>query len=181
MAHRRQSQAGLTLVEVVIALGVSGVVLLVLVALSVNSGRSLAEMVNYVDLDHHNRIALDVMTRDLRQMRFLSDYQTNSVSFVDEAGRTLFLGYSPARRTLTRVYGGQTNTLLKDCDYLRFDVFQRTPRTNSYVLYPATALTNCKVLTVTWTCSRSLFGLPANNEAAQTARIVLRNKQEEKP
>jgi hypothetical protein len=165
----------------VVALGVSGVVLLVLVALTVNSGRTLAEMVNYVDLDHHNRIALDVMTRDVRQMRFLSDYRTNAVSFVDEAGRVLSLAHSPAERTLTRVYRGQTNTLLKDCDFLRFDVFQRTPRTNSYALYPATALTNCKVLTVTWNCSRPLFGLPANNESAQTARIVLRNKQEETP
>lgn len=167
--------------EVVVALGVSGVVLLALVGLSVNSGRTLAEMVNYVDLDHHNRIALDVMTRDVRQMRFLSEYRTNAVSFVDEGGRTLSLIHAPAQRTLSRVYGGQTNTLLKDCDFLRFDIFQRTPQTNSTALYPATALTNCKVLTVTWNCSRPLFGLPANHEAAQTARIVLRNKQEEKP
>jgi hypothetical protein len=168
-------------VEVVVALGICGVILLVLVNLSVSSGRSLAEMVHYVDLDHHNRIALDVMTRDVRQMRHLSDYRTNAISFMDHDNQVLTFDYSPGDRTLTRIHAGRTNTLLKDCNFLRFDIYQRTPRTNSYALYPATELTNCKVISITWNCSRSLFGLPANNEQAQTARIVMRNKREDAP
>lgn len=180
-AQQPRATAGFTLAEVVVALGVAGIIAAALVTLAVSSGRSLAEMINYVDLDHHNRIALDVLTRDVRQMRYLSQQDTNAISFVDQNGQVLTLGYSSRDRTLTRTYGAQTNTLLKDCDFLRFDIFQRTPRTNSFTLFPAGALTNCKVLTVTWSCSRSLFGLPANQEAAQTARIVLRNKREDQP
>jgi len=176
--RRRRRQSALSVAEVVVALGLTGILLIVLVTISLTTGRSLAEMFHYVDLDHYNRIALDVMTRDLRQVRYLSDYQTNSVSFVDHSSNTLTFAYSPTNRLLTRVQAGRTNTLLKDCDFLRFEIYQRTPQSNSYTLYTASQLTNCKVISVTWSCSRSLFGLKANTEQGQTARIVIRNKKE---
>lgn len=177
--RRRARQSALSVAEVVVALGLTGVILIVLVGISLTTGRSLAEMFNYVDLDHYNRIALDIMTRDLRQVRYLSDYRTNSISFVDHGSNTLTFTYSPTNRVLTRVQAGRTNTLLKDCDFLRFDIYQRTPQSNSYALYTAGDPTNCKVVSVTWSCSRSLFGLKANTEQGQTARIVIRNKKEE--
>lgn len=177
--RRDRRRRGLSLAEVVVGLGISSFLLIVLVTISLTTGRSLAEMFHYVDLDHYNRIALDVMTRDLRQVRYLSQYQTNSVSFVDQRSNTLTFAYSPTNRLLTRIHAGRTNTLLKDCDFLRFDIYQRTPQSNTYALYSASALTNTKVVSVTWSCSRSLFGLRANTELGQTARIVIRNKKEE--
>lgn len=178
-AHRRALQSALTLAEAVIALGIAGVILIVLVTISMTTGRSLAEMFNYVDLDHNNRIALDVMTRDLRQVRYLTAYQTNSISFLDHDSNTLTFAYSPTNRLLTRAWTGRTNTLLHDCDFLRFDIYQRTPQSNTYALYTASDLTNCKVVSITWSCSRSIFGIKANTEQGQTARIVIRNKKEE--
>ena len=176
---RPACRAGLSLFELIISLGLTGLVLVVIVTLAVSTGRSLAEMFNYVDLDHSNRIAIDVMSRDLRQVRYLSSYGTNAVSFVDKDLTTLRYVYSPATRLLTRDKGGQTNTLLEDCDSLRFALYQRTPQSNSYNLYPISALTNCKVVSVTWSCSRKVLGIRANSEQAQAARIVLRNKKEE--
>ena len=165
--------------ELLMALGLTGIIVLVIVALSVATGRSLAEMFNYVDLDHSNRIAIDVMSRDLRQVRYLSVYNTNSVSFVDKDLTTLSYVYSPSARLLTRVKGGQTNTLLQDCDSLKFALYQRTPQSNSYNLYAISDITNCKVVSVTWSCSRTVLGIKANTEQAQAARIVIRNKKEE--
>jgi hypothetical protein len=177
--RRRACRSGLSLFELLVALGLAGIVLAVLVALSVSTGRSLAEMFNYVDLDHSNRIAIDVMSRDLRQVRYLASYSTNAVSFVDKDLTTLTYTYSPAARLLTRVKGGQTNTLLDDCDSLKFALYQRTPQSNSYNLYPISDLTNCKVVSVTWSCSRKVLGIKRNSEQAQAARIVIRNKKEE--
>ena len=170
---------GFSLTEFVIAMGLASIVVIVLVTISLTTGRSLSEMFNYVDLDHYNRIALDTMSRDLRQVRYLSSYQTNSVTFVDHNSNLLSFAYSPANRLLTRVQGGLTNTLLRDCDFLEFGIFQRTPQSNSFALYAATELTNCKVVSIKWSCSRSLFGVQANTEQGQTARIVLRNKKED--
>jgi hypothetical protein len=177
--RRRPARAGVTLVEFVISMGITAIVALALVAISMTTGRSLSEMFNYIDLDHYNRIALDTMTRDLRQVRYLSSYQTNAVSFMDQYSNTLSFVYSPTNRLLTRVSGGKTNTLLRDCDFLRFGIYQRTPQSNSWNLYTASELTNCKVVSVSWSCSRSMFGLKANTEQGQTARIIIRNKKEE--
>lgn len=176
---RRLARAGLSLAEFVIAMGITAVVALALVGISMTTGRSLSEMFNYIDLDHYNRIALDTMTRDLRQVRFLSSYRTNAISFIDQYSNTLSFVYSPTNRMLTRVSAGRTNTLLRDCDFLQFGIFQRTPQSNSWNLYTASELTNCKVVSVSWSCSRTMFGLKANTELGQTARIIIRNKKED--
>ncbi|MEY2407448.1 MAG: hypothetical protein QOF48_118 [Verrucomicrobiota bacterium] len=162
-----------------VALGLTAIVAIVLVTISLTTGRTLSEMFNYIDLDHYNRIALDTMSRDLRQVRYLSGYTTNSIRFVDQNSNSLSFAYSATNRLLVRVQGGVTNTLLRDCDFLEFGVFQRTPQSNSFELYASTDITNCKVVSVKWSCSRSLFGLKANTEQGQTARIVIRNKKED--
>jgi type II secretory pathway component PulJ len=168
-----------TLPELLIALGITGIVMLVIVTLSVSTGRSLAEMFNYVDLDHSNRIAIDVMSRDLRQVRYLSSYNTNSVTFVDKDDTAITYAYSPTTRLFTRTKAGQVNTLLDNCDSLKFALYQRTPQSNNFNLYTISDITNCKVVSVTWSCSRKVLGIKANTEQAQAARIVIRNKKEE--
>ena len=60
---------------------------------------------------------------------------------------------------------------------MQFTLYQRSPVTNSFDLVPVTEATNCKVISITWTCSRSLLRLKANTEAAQASKIVIRNKQ----
>jgi hypothetical protein len=174
----RQSRAGVTLVEFLIAAGLSALVASALLILTVSTGRSLAEMFNYVDLDHHNRLALDNLTREVRQVRYITGMTSNTVSFVDKNGSPVSYAYSPSDRTLTRTQGGETRTLLEQCDRLQFACYQRTPASNKYELIPTSAITNTKVLTVTWSCSRTLLGVRANTEQGQTAKIVIRNKKE---
>jgi hypothetical protein len=135
-------------------------------------------MVNYVDLDHYNRVALDIMSRDVRQVRYLQSYTSNSLVFVDKDNQTLQYSYSPADRTFVRSKGGQKRLLLDNCDKFQIGLFQRTPISNKFDLYPVTAVTNAKLVRVTWTCSRTLFGRKVNTEQSQTARIVIRNKKE---
>lgn len=174
----RQSRAGITLTEFLIAGALSGLVATALLVLTVSTGRSLAEMFNYVDMDHHNRLALDNLTREVRQVRLITSMTSNSVSFVDKDGVPVNYTYSPTGRTLTRTRGADVRTLLAQCDRLQFASYQRTPASNKYDLIPTSAITNTKVLTVTWSCSRTMFGVRANTEQGQTAKIVIRNKKE---
>jgi len=170
--------SGVTLVELLIAIGLTSLIAVVILILAVSTGRSFVEMVNYVDLDHNNRMALDIMTRDLRQVQSVVTVATNSLAFLDMDGQSLRYTYSPSSQTLVRSKGGQDITLLDNCDKLQFSVYQRTPISNSFDLYPVMSTTNTKVVKVTWNCSRKLFGRTANTEQAQTARIVIRNKKE---
>jgi len=161
-----------------VAVALTSIFMTVMVSISLSTGRSFAEIVNYVDLDHINRLAIDNLSREIRQVKFLTSFDPARLTFVDNDNQQLTYEFSPTDRCLTRTKDDVTSLVLSDCDSLQFAMFQRTPLTNSYNLIPVTEATNCKVISITWSCSRSLFGRRANTESAQVARIVLRNKQQ---
>ena len=178
-ARRRPACAGVTLVEVVIGLFLTVLASTALLILSASTGRSLAEMTNYVDLDHYNRVALDKLTRELRQVRYLVSVANNkkSATFSDKDGLDVTYLYSPGAKALLRTKNGQTTTLLQQCDKFDFEFFHRTPTSNDFAL-SSTSVTNCKVVSFGWQCSRSIFGRKVNTEQGQAARIVIRNKKQ---
>jgi len=149
-----------------------------ILGLSVSTGRSFAEISNYVELDHFNRVALDHLNKDIRQVDYLVAFATNRLEFMDYDGQPVVFEYSPADRMLVKKKNGKTTLLLRECDALRFAAFQRCPIEKSYDLIPITEVTNCKVVSVSWSCSRTVFGVKANTENAQAAKIVIRNKQD---
>jgi hypothetical protein len=174
----RATASGMTLAEVVIAVALAAMAATTLLILSASTGRSLAEMFNYVDLDHVNRVALDNMTKELRQVTYITSFSPTAISFMDKDGTPLSFVYSPAGRTLSRVKNGQSQALLVQCDQLQFAIYQRNPIADTFDLVPVTQLTNCKVVKITWSCSRKLFGRITNTEQGQSARVVIRNKKQ---
>ena len=66
---QHQRQAGMTLVELMVATGISSILLLALLMLSVFTARSFAAITNYMELDKDSRTALDQLTRG-RNARF---------------------------------------------------------------------------------------------------------------
>jgi Tfp pilus assembly protein PilW len=176
-SRRRLSRGGYTLIEFIFAVGLTGIFVAAIVSISLTSGRSFAEMVNYVELDQNNRTAMDNLSKEIRQVNWLSSFDATHLTFIDNDGQPLTYEYSPSGRSLTRTKHGATTLLLTGCDSMNFDIYQRSPQTNSYDLIAVAEATNCKVVSITWTCSRSLLGNRANTDSAQVAKIVLRNKQ----
>jgi hypothetical protein len=171
-----RSRSGISLIEFMFVMVLTILFTTVIVSVSLTTGRSFAEIVNYVDLDRSNRTAMDNLSRDIRQTKFLCGFSSNQLDFMDKDGILVSYQYSPTNRALTKIKNGTTTLLLSDCDSMNFAMYQRSPLSNSYNLIPVTAVTNCKVVTVGWNCSRSLFGFRANTEPAQLTRIVIRNK-----
>jgi hypothetical protein len=177
--RRRDSVSGaaFSLMELLFAVFLGVLAGTGILILSVHSGRSIADMVSYVDLDHSNRVAMDRLSKELRQVSAVTSFSINAVSFLDKDGTTLSYVYSPVERTLTRIKDNVPTLLLEECDKLMFAMYQRTPIANRYDLIPAASPANCKVLTVTWKCSRTTLGM-AHTEQGQSAKIVIRNKKE---
>ena len=80
--------------------------------------------------------------------------------------------------------GEPDQVYLTECDRWDFELFQRAPqKSGSYVFFPATNsagaydLSICKLINMSWKCSRTILGSKLNTESVQTAQIVLRNKQ----
>ncbi|MEO6036116.1 MAG: prepilin-type N-terminal cleavage/methylation domain-containing protein [Verrucomicrobiota bacterium] len=181
---RPRRTAAFTLVEMMMALAIGGIVLAVVGTLSIWSGRSFAAMANYTDLDNASRNALDRLTREIRQVQGLNSYSDDSVqkelSLIDSDGQPLYFRYNKSGRTLTRVKSGISQTLLRDCNLLNFNLYQRNNVSNTFNQFQVANGTNasltCKVIQVNWVCSRKLFPTELlNSESIQTAKIVIRH------
>ena len=176
-SRRAQRSVAATLIEYVISIGVGSIALLAIVAFSIYTGRSFAGIMNYVELEGQSRTALDGMIKDIRQTGLLTGFTSNSLTFQDYDAKALTYAYDPEARTLTRTKDGASKTLLNECDSLDFSIFQRNTTNGTYDQYPTTLqASNCKVVQVTWTCSRQITGTKLNTETVQTAKIVIRNQ-----
>jgi hypothetical protein len=172
---------GMSLVELLVAVGVSGIVFTAIASLVFYSGRSFVALANYVDLDNSSRGALDRICSEIRQANRLTSYSPTHLDFetVDPrsgATTTLTYNYDSAAGTLKRTYTNQTTTLLKEIspNGLKFSMYQRNPVGGSVEQYSTTDPTLCKVVQMSWTCSRKVLGKKSTTESAQSAKVVIR-------
>lgn len=173
----RKSETGFTLVELMLSLGLGSLGMGCALAGFLVVSKSLASTGNYVDLNRSSMIALEEMTRDIRQASSLTNFATNQLVFIGADSNTLTFTWSPDTRILTKSTGGETKTLLKNCDFLNFDIFQRNPKLDNTFGF-VSASNNpaiCKLVSVTWRCSRPIMQESLNTESIQTAKITMRN------
>jgi len=164
----------MTLVELLVSMSIGLIVLAALGTFMVYTARSFAALGNYNDLDQASRLALDVMSRDIRQVKSVSTYSSNDLTFVNYDGTALRYFWDPATRTLRRTVRGRESVLLTECNYLRFGISQRNP-SNNFNFYPPSNTTLTKLVDVSWSCSRDIMQRAVNTEQVQTAKIVIRN------
>ena len=177
------SRRAFTIIEMMMSIVVSAIILTGLLSFTVYSSRSFAAMENYVDLEQKSQNALDIMTRDIRQTIALSNYGTrtvngqlvtNSLTFTDADGQPLIFNYT--ENVLLRQKGGESTMLLTNVDFLTFLIFQRNPINGTYDQFSTYNAPNCKLISVSWLCSRSILGSKINTESVQTAKIVIRKQ-----
>lgn len=177
----KRGERGLTLVEVLVATGLAGILMVAVLSVAFFSARSFAAITNYVDLDNHSRNTLDLMLREIRQADRLTYHSNEQLSFqhTDPGSGSVFTVsyvYSPSARTLTRIQGSLRRVLLRECDFLRFSIFQRNPLPNTWDQYPTADVATCKLVQLSWVCSRTILGARVNTESVQSAKVVIRKK-----
>lgn len=182
--------SGMTLVEVMIAMCLSSMLLTVAGSLYLFSSRSFVSMGNYVDMDAKSRRAVDLMSRDIREATQVTAFQTDAnrkeltVTNAFAGTGTTYIWNSTPRTLVCRKTGQPDQVYLAECDAWNFELYQRTPqRGGGYGFVPATNapgvydLSLCKLVNMSWKCSRTIIGSKVNTESVQTAQVVLRNKQ----
>jgi hypothetical protein len=174
ISHR--AAAAFTLPEILVSSALGVLVLLVVGALSVYSGRSFVAIANYVGMDQASQLALDKMSREIRQAHRLVEFSPSSLTFEAANHQQFVFSYDSEARTLVRIGGTTTNVYLTDCDSLEFAKYQRTTISNTFDAYEPAYVTNTRLIQVTWTCSRKILGAKKmNTESVQSTKIVLRN------
>ena len=177
----KPSRRAFTLVELLIAIAVGAVLLVAVMSLMFYSARSFAALTNYVDLDQFSRNALDHATTEIRQAsrvmagsdeHTLHLWMTNPLTGV---GRQVTYTYDPQAETLTRVDGGESRVLLRECYRFSFNYHQRNA-TLEWEALPAHTVELTKQVRIFWECGRTILGARANTESVQSARVVLRKR-----
>jgi hypothetical protein len=185
----------MTMAELLVAIGISGLVFVAVGTMIFFSGRSYAALANYVDLDNKSRQALDQMTKDIRQVNGLVSSATTTVSGqvitnqivlagteTNGTAYTITYTYSPTatNKPVTRVKSGGfypgTNTLLTGCSFLNFSMYNRVPQDASMNNFATTNAAECKIVQIDWICSRKIFHQSENTESVQSAKVVIRKK-----
>ena len=181
--QRRNRELAFTITELWMAIAVASIVMAGLMTFSVYAARSFAGITNYVDLEQKSQNALDTMTRDVRQTQYLISYDTttldgrtitNQLTFMDYDGQPLSYGFT--NNVFVRSKAGESTVLLTNVDFLTFQIFQRNPINGTYEQYPTASATNCKLISVSWICSRSILGSRLNTGSVQTAKVIIRKQ-----
>lgn len=178
LSHERSRRrtAGLTLVELMIALGVSAVVLMLVCTVFMTSNRAFANIGNYVSMNRASREALEQMTRDIRNSKNLVSFAANRVEFNDGGSVTLVFTYNPSTRQLIRSKTGEADKcLLSHCDSLEFTMYRNAPLAGGAFGKTSDPLLG-KCISVSWRCSRTVLGQKRDTESIEEATIVIRNK-----
>lgn len=175
----RSLHAGTSLLEILIAISLGMIVLGTVSSVSLFTARSFVACGNYADLDRASFVALDTLSRDIRQSRELKKFDANKLVLTDNDFKQLIYEYNPSTGQFTREKNNTVEVLLRECDFLNFAVYQRTP-TNGWHWYPVTfigtnTIATAKLIDVSWKCSRKILGAKVNTESVQTAKVVIRN------
>ena len=185
----RTRQSGFTLVEMVISIAVGLVVIASIMTLAIIAAQNFAATANYVQMNDQSRNALDRISREIRNASSLQAFSTNNPQYLvltnSYRGTSATVTFDAGTGTLTLAKTGESPlTLLSGCDSFSFQIFNRYPIINSTNITFARS-TNvsstldprfCKVVNMSWKCSRTILGSKLNTEIVQTAQVVLRNQ-----
>lgn len=178
---RRQRTVAMTLVELMVAIGVGSIVLAIVSILTVVGARSFASVGNYVILEQKSGVGVDEITRELRQASGVVSWQTNGMPkwliVTNSDGYTVKYSLDTDRQmTMKKSNQTEPDVLLDGCDSWNFSLLNGAPTANGFSV--ATNKDDCKIISMSWKCSRFMGRTNSvNTEAVQTARVVLRNKK----
>jgi type II secretory pathway pseudopilin PulG len=186
-----KSNGAWTLVEMAVAVGIFSLASAAMASLYYFGLISFASMSNYAILDQGNRVAMDSLTREIREARSVTAYSTNPPSITitvtngtDSSFHTISYTFVPNSLEMVRndLTDGSRQVLLTNCSLLNFALFMRCPSNGNFDIYPV-ATNNwqqtVKAVQFTWKTAISIPQGIVNSEDIQTARIVIRKQRSE--
>ena len=172
----KRSAAAFSLVEMVIALAISSFAMLIVGTSSAMILRGFSALDNYIELEQDSRYALDIVGRDIRQATALATYTNNAFTILDGDGNPVTYQYTDSEDILVRTDTAESKTLLTGCELFSFNIYQRNTISGSYDQYETADVDTCKLIQLTWKCSRKNLSGMENTEFVQSAKFVIRKQ-----
>lgn len=169
------SVRGTTVAEIVVAIGLTAIVLVTICTLYLYCTRTFISMEGLMDLENANRLAVDRISQEIRQADRLLSFSANQLVFALNGEKVAFTFY-PDRRELRRETEAGSRLLLENCDFVRYEIFQRTPSNGAYGFFPTATPADCKVVRLSWMTTRHWGDQVGSQSSLRTAQVVLRNQ-----
>jgi len=157
-------------------IAIGGMIAAALGSFSIFIARNFSGIANYSDLDSASRNALDTLSTDIRQSESVVSCTKTKLVLQEAGGASITYLFRSGEGTLTRTKAGTTQTLLRDCESLTFNLFQRNPVAGTYDQYPTADASTAKLVSMSWVCARRILGQIRNSESIQTAKVVIRKQ-----
>lgn len=175
-----------SLIELIVVSGLFALSAAALASLFAFSTKSFAALSNYAQLDQENRQAMDLLTKEIRQAKYVLSYTNtevgSAITIMNGSNVNVTYSFDLQNQQLVR-NDGQARVLLTNCTLLNFDLRQRCPSNGNYGIFPVASSNwqqTVKVIQLTWKTGRTLPSGAVNSENIQTARIVIRKQQDPK-
>ncbi|MDF3058785.1 MAG: hypothetical protein K0R17_3000 [Rariglobus sp.] len=185
----RSRSRGFTLVEVLIASALSGIILAGVLSAVLMIARSGYLLNNYTEMEKEARTALETIAVDARITETISWHRTSETSPLTGITLTPPSGSADAVRydydsvngILTRTASGKSRTLVSGIQSLTFNAYRYTDGPGPEIVVPATTSTTSlngvtKMLQISLSSVRSRTSLVDATNNVVSARYVLRNK-----
>jgi hypothetical protein len=130
---------------------------------------------NYAELNAKNRMASDIISRDIRSASSVASV-TPFQLVLRFAKTNVTYTYDPDLATLTRLQFGEPRILLENLDYLGFNIYQRPPTNSAYEKFPTATPATAKMVTFEWSCSQRVYRAVKTSSSHEAAIVELRNK-----
>ena len=175
LTNHKRPRAGFTLVEMLVGVALGMMVLTAVASMYLFSLTSYASMANYADLNGKNRLASDIISRDIRSASSVASV-TPSQLVLHFATTDVNYTYDANLATLTRVQFGQRRLLLKNVDYLVFHLYQRPATNANYEQFTAATPATAKMVAFEWACSQRVYRAVKTSSSHEAAIVELRNQ-----
>jgi prepilin-type N-terminal cleavage/methylation domain-containing protein len=176
IASTTKRRSGFTLVELLIASGLSSMVMGVVATTSVDIAYALKAIESYNDYEGESQVALDRLSRDIRQSYRVDTGNATSLTLVSTNNTRIVYNYNATAQELARTEGGVTQTLLHNCSEMQFAYYQRNPVTAVYNQFPTGNPLTTKLVEVSWHCVRPQRNITTTSSDFQSAKIVIRKE-----
>ena len=174
---------GWTLLEMMIAVTIFGIAGAAVGSAYLFGLRSFQALSNYSILDQQNRTAMDKLTREVRQARWVESKTDDTLILKDGNYDSITYKFNNDTQQLVRTANGNTTVMLDNCSLIKFVMATRVPNTNVndanfYTDYYETSdMNEAKVINLSWKTRRELPNGVMQSENVQTARIVIRKQK----
>jgi hypothetical protein len=173
--NHRKPRAGYTLVELIVGAALGMLVLTAVGSIYLFSLTSFATLANCAELNSKNRMASDLISRDIRCASSVASVTAEKL-VLHFAKTDVTYTYDPDLLTLTRTQFGQSRMLLKNVDYLGFSLYQRPVNTSGYEQFPTATPSTAKLVAFEWSCSQRVYRSVRTSHSLQSAIVELRNQ-----